>query len=279
MSTPQKVSFKTPGASAAPTIDAETGKPAEAATPVDVSAALAPRPADGSVVPATPPSGSYFGGEEEVDAEDIRFPYVNLVQPTSKSPLIDHGVGNYVLAKDTKLGNSFTAVVVGFSKPRYEEKVKWGAPQGKRFHSIEEVHAFGGTTRWADSRENRDGSSKRPFFDTQRTALLLIEHPAGERKDAAGATFTVPDDRFIVTLDGKQYSIALFVCKGMGYDPVYVNLNSEQKNGTLREGFYTRFVSFGVAKASATSEAVKPTTRVDGKVGEQVKAKALELRS
>lgn len=270
MSDPKRVSFKQVGASA-PVLDASTGEaetPAAAspATP-DVSSALAPR-TEGQVAHPTPPGGSYFGGEDEVDAEDIKWPYVNLVQPTSKSPLIEHGVGNYVLAKDTKLGTVFRAVVVGFSKPRYEEKVKWGAPAGKRFFSIEDVHAFGGTTRWADSRENRDGNSKKAFFDTQRTALLLVEKPDG-----------VADDRFGLIIDGKAFAIALFVAKGMGYDPVYVNLNSEQKNGTLRDGFYTRHIEFAVTKASATSEAVKPTTKVLEKASDLVKAEALKLRS
>lgn len=269
----KKISFKNVGAaSAAPIIDAATGEveakasPAPAAQTPDVSAALAPR-TEGSLAPAAP-GGSYFGGEDEMDAEDIKWPYVNLVQPTSKSPLIEHGVGNYVLAKDTKLGVKFRAVVVGFSKPRYEEKVKFGTSQGKRFFNIEDVHAFGGTTRWADSRENRDGNSKKPFFDTQRTVLLLVEKPEG-----------VDDARFGVQIDGKAYAIALFVAKGMGYNPVYVNLNSEQKNGPLRSGFYTRFVEFGVSKASATSEAVKPTTKVLEATSQTVQTKALELRA
>ncbi|NBW12683.1 MAG: hypothetical protein EBR82_32130 [Caulobacteraceae bacterium] len=261
---PRKVSFKNVGASA-PVVDAATGE-VETKTP-DVSAALATR-TEGSIVPSAP-TGGYFGGEDEVDVEDIKFPYVNLVQPTSKSPLIEHGVGNYVLAKDTKLGLSFRAVVVGFSKPRYEEKVKWGSPAGKRFFSIEEVHAFGGTARWSESRENRDGNSKKPFFDTQRTVLLLVEKPAA----------LVDDARFGTIIDGKSYAVALFVAKGMGYDPVYVNLNSEQKNGPLREGFYSRIVEFTVDKASATSEAVKPRTKVLEKTSDNVKAKAIELRA
>lgn len=260
----RKVSFKNVGATA-PVVDAATGEVEKPQQTPDVSAAIAPRTE--SAVTAYS-GGSYFGGEDEMDTEDIKFPYVNLVQPTSKSPLIEHGVGNYVLAKDTKLGTSFKAIVVGFSKPRYEEKVKWGAPAGKRFSTIEEVDASGGTARWEDSRENRDGNSKKPFFDTQRTVLLLVEKPEG-----------VDDARFGTLVDGKSFAIALFVAKGMGYNPVYINLNSEQKNGTLREGFYSRFVEFGVQKASATSEAVKPSTKVLEKVSDALKTKALQLRS
>lgn len=268
MADPKRVSFKNVGASSeAPVVDATTGEVEKPATP-DVSAALAPRE-EGQIAPATPPTGSHFGGEDEMDAGDIRFPYLNLVQPTSKSPLKEHGVGNFVLNKDTLLGKEIRAIVVGFSAPRYEEKVKFGGDKKPRiFNSVDEVVKAGGTTRWFDSKENEKGTSVRPFFDTKRTALLLIEKPEN-----------VAEDRFVELLDGKQYATALFVVKGMAYESVYVALNSEQKTGLLKEGFYSRVIKFGVASASKTSEAVKPTSLVQEKIGEEAKAKALKLRS
>jgi len=268
MSEPKRVSFKNVGGSAeSPVLDANTGKPEVAATPAaDVSAALAPR--DESTV-ATPPSHSHFGGEDETDAADIRFPYLNLVQPTSASPLKEHGTGNFVLNKDTSLGKEFRAIFVGFSAHRYEEKVKYkGDKKARIFNSIDEVHAAGGTTRWFDSKENDKGNSVKPYFDTKRTALLLIEKPDG-----------VAEDRFTELLDGKQYAVALFVVKGMAYESVYVALNSEQKTGLLKAGFYTRAVKMTVGSASKTSEAVKPIASVQEPIGNEAKAKALKLRS
>lgn len=273
MSEAQRISFKNVGSgnSAASSAPAPaTGTVLVDEVPkaaVDVSAALAPRPAD-APVPAQPPGGSYFGGEDEQDAEDVRNPYLNLVQPTSKPPLSGFGLGNFVLAKDTLLGSSFTAVVVGFSKARYAEKVKWGQ-KGKVFGTIEEVAAIGGTTKWYESKENEKANSKKPFFDTVRTALLLVQQPDG-----------VKEDRFVELLDGKRYSVCALVVKGMSYDSFYVTLNTEQKTGLLRAGFYTRFVKVKADKASATSEALKiVAAEVGDKVGAEVTAKALALRS
>lgn len=267
MSDPKRVSFKNIGGSSeSPVLDASTGKPEVAAPTADVSAALAPR--DESAL-ATPPSHSHFGGEDEMDAADIRFPYLNLVQPTSKSPLKEHGIGTFVLNKDTPLGREIRAIFVGFSAPRYEEKTKWGSDKkGRVFNSIDEVHAAGGTTRWFDSKENDKGNSVKPYYDTKRTALLLIEKPA-----------SVVEDRFTDILDGKQYATALFVVKGMAYESVYVALNSEQKTGLLKAGFYTRTVKLTVGSASKTSEAVKPVATVQDSIGDEAKAKALKLRS
>lgn len=252
-----KVSFRSVGASAAPSspiIDADTGKPETPASPPqgtpvpDVSAALAPRTSQAPAVRQD--DDSYFGGEGDTDAADLRHAWVNLVQPTSKPELKTYGLGHFVLKGDTDLGTSFRCIVVGFSKPTYEEKVKWGAPRGKTFDSIEDVHRFGGTTNWSESIENRKARSDKTFFDTQRKVLLLVEKP-----EAAD------DARFYKEIDGKLYAPALFFLKSITYGSFFVPLKNEQVSGLLRAGFPSRVVEVSSKKLD-NSEAFKAVVRV-----------------
>jgi len=252
-----KVSFKNVGAaapSAAPILDAATGQPETPAVPAqgtnvpDVSAALAPHQSQAPAVQHD--DESYFGGESETDAADLRHAYINIVQPTSGDELKKFGLGHFVLKGDTDLGTSFRCIVVGFSKPSYEEKVKWGSPRGKFFGSIEEVHKFGGTTNWSESVENRKVRSDKPFFDTQRKALLLVEKP--ENAD---------DARFYKEIDGKLYAPALFFVKSMTYTSFFVVLKNEQVSGLLRAGFPSHVVEVSSKKLD-NSEAFKAVVRV-----------------
>lgn len=255
MSNTVKASFK--AVSTAPIIDAETGK-----AEVDVSAALAAP--QGNTVSSERP---FFGGEEDEDASEIRHAWVNLVQPTSAEELKKFGVGNFVLKGDTNLGNKFRCVVVGFSAPTYEEKVKWGAPQGKVFKTLEEVAKAGGTTRWSDSIENRKIRSDKAYYDTQRKMLVLIEKP--EQCD---------DARFYKEIDGKLYSPALFFVKGMSYETVYVFLKDEQRQGLLRQGFSSRTVEI-YSKKLETSEALRVCARVLEPSSPAVISATTQLRS
>jgi hypothetical protein len=273
MSAPTKVSFKPVGAAApssasgGPIIDAETGvpeTPAQGANAPDVSAALAPR---ASQAPAVQDDESYFGGEGDTDAADLRHAWVNLVQPTSKPELKTFGLGHFVLKGDTDLGTSFRCIVVGFSKPTFEEKVKWGSPRGKSFGSVEEVHKFGGTTNWSESVENRKARSDKPFFDTQRRMLLLVEKPE-----------SADDARFYKEIDGKLYAPALFFLKSITYGSVFVPLKNEQVSGLLRAGFPTRIVEVSSKKLD-NSEAFKAVVRVLEPSSPAQIATAMSLRS
>jgi len=195
-----------------------------------VSAALAPRPASQVAVPERPT----YGGEEDDDVSDVRWPRLNLVQKSSAAALLKLGLGSFVLNKELPLGETLRIIVVGFSSKRYIEKTKYtpGAnSNAKIVNSLEEVDAVGGTTSWFESKENPKVTSDKPWFQPSVTALLLIEKPEN-----------VAEDRFIKVIDGKAYGVALFSVKSLAYYAFYIKLNSEQKAGILREGFPTRFI-------------------------------------
>ncbi len=260
-----KVSFR-PVSS--PTIDVEVTKVTSEATPaIGVSAALAPRPANEVSVTRS----STFGGEDDADAGDIRYPRLNLSQKSSAVQLIKIGIGQFILNKELGLGESLRAIVVGFGPKRYIEKTKYvaGANSNAKFaNSLQEVDALNGTTSWRESKENSTSGSDRAWYQPSITALLLIEKPAG-----------VADDRFTFEADGKAYAAALFSVKSTAYDSFYVKLNSEQKTGLLREGFPTRFISLSsVLVPFKGGEAFQPQVKVLEKVSDETLKLARSLR-
>lgn len=269
----EKVSFKpvsqTAPKSEKPAIDVEASVTSE--TP-DVSAALAPRSANEV---AKPPQSSYtFGGEDEgEDAGDIRYPRLNVAQPTSAEELVALGRGHFILNKELSLTNTIRAVVVGFGPKCYIEKTKYkrGASSNARIaRSLQQVEEFNGTTLWRESKENPKANSDKPWFQPSVTALLLIEQPEG-----------VPEDRFTFFAEGcdKGFTAALYSVKSTSYDSVYVRLNSEQKTGLLRAGFPTRYIEIKThLKTFEGGEAYEPRVRVLEKVSPEVEAMARKLR-
>jgi hypothetical protein len=270
----QKVSFKPVGASAPsaasqqPPIEID----AKASTAVDTSAALAPRSA--SEVAKQPTPSYSFGGEDEgVDAGDIRYPRLNVAQPTSAEALVALGRGHFILNKELSLGNKIRAIVVGFGPKSYIEKTKYkrGANSNAKIaRSLQEVDALGGTISWRESKENAKANSEKPWFQPSVTALLLIEKPDG-----------VAEDRFSFVPEGggKCYAAALYSVKSTSYDSVYVKLNSEQKTGLLRDGFPTRFIEITTdLKVFEGGEAYQPLVKVLEKVSPEVEAMARKLR-
>lgn len=284
----KRVSFARPTTVPASTVAA--AKPVEPAAPavtVETPANPAPAPAAAApqqAAPAAAPAPSTalvqqnhdtrvavptYGGEEEVDVGDIRFPRLNIAQKTSAAELVKLGLGNFILNKEQSLGTTLRVVVVGFQPKKYSEKVKYGAPQGAMANSLEEVAALGGTTIWRESKENAQSGSTKPWFQPMVTGLLLIEKPEGLEND----------ERFCYEADGKWFAPVLFTVKSTSYESFYVKLNSEQKVGLLRQGFPTRFVEVtSVLKKFTGGEAYQPTVRVLEQTSEGVRALAAGLR-
>lgn len=263
-----KVSFRpvsTQTTAAAAPIEVSATAVSETSAPaVDVSAALAARPANEVSRPT-------FGGEEDADVGDIKWPRLNLSQKSSAVALIKIGVGQFVLNKELGLGESLRCIVVGFGPKRYIEKTKYvaGSNSNAKFaNSLQEVDALNGTTSWRESKENTTSGSDRTWYQPSITALLLIEKPEG-----------VADDRFTFSADGKSYAAALFSVKSTGYDAFYVKLNSEQKAGLLRDGFPTRVISLNsVLVPFKGGEAFQPQVKVLEKTTDEALKLARSLR-
>lgn len=277
MSAPQKVSFAKPVSVPKASIDAAKNVTPEPATPSPTAEApaapqaAAPAPAASTALAQRPSNAvatPVYGGEEEVDVGDIRFPRLNIAQKTSGAELVKLGLGQFILNKELALGEKIRLVVIGFQPKKYSEKVKYGAPQGKMANSLEEVEALGGTVQWRESKENAASGSTKPWFQPMVTALLLIEKPEN-----------ASDERFIYELDGKFYAPALFTVKSTSYDSFFVKLNSEQKLGLLRKGYPTRTVEVTSSLRKFTGgEAWVPEVKVLEETGPELRAKAQELR-
>lgn len=275
----KKISFARPGAASAPkpvtpTEPARTVQTAQAPAPASAApeAPKAEQPAAQNL-PAVQNQNTQlatptYGGEDEVDVGDIRFPRLNIAQKTSAAELVQLGLGNFILNKETKLGTAIRIVVVGFQPKKYSEKVKFGSAQGAMASSLEEVHALGGTTIWRESKENPAAGSAKPWFQPMVTALLLVEKPEG-----------ADEERFPYEAGGKFFAPALLTVKSTSYESFFVKLNSEQKLGLLRKGYPTRFVEVkSELKKFTGGEAYQPQVRVLEETPEEVRALAQSLR-
>jgi hypothetical protein len=188
--------------------------------------------------------------DEPVDeGSKVRYPYLNLVQPTSKDIKAVAPEGNFVLAKTVKIPSGTRIVVVGFGKTFYREKVKWGE-EGKTLYSLEEVAKAGGTTEWRQSLENarKNGGSNKPWFASCIKALLLVEKPEGA------------DEAFFPHVVGdKCYAACLYEAKSTAYDSFYVELNSKRRTTNLfKTGWAGRFVSLTSVKGKGDDASYKP---------------------
>ena len=212
-----------------------------------------------------------FGGEDDADAGDIRWPHVNVVQSMSDPALKRFGEGHIVLAKEIDLGVSARVIVVGFGPLKFIEKTKYvkGINSNARIvNSVQDVEAANGTTLWRESKENDKIKSDKPWFMKSRNALLLIEKPEG-----------VDDARFTFVAGDKHFAAALFGVKSTSYESFYVRLNSENKTGTLREGFYSRFIELAApATVFSGGTAYNPQPKVLEKAPDEVVKLALSLR-
>lgn len=231
---------------------------------VDVSAALAARPANAVSRPT-------FGGEDDHDVGDIKWPRLNLSQKSSAVALIKIGIGQFILNKELGIGENLRCIVVGFGPKRYIEKTKYVAganSNAKILDSLQEVDQNGGTTSWRDSKESVTSGSTLAWYQPSITALLLIEKPEG-----------VAPDRFTFAAGGKAYTAALFSVKSTAYDSFYLKLNSEQKTGLLNEGFPSRVISLSsVLVPFKGGEAYQPQVKVLEKTSDEALKLAYSLR-
>lgn len=249
------ISFaKVPGAgSSAPAQTEEPAKPANA----EVVDEKNPQAGSTAIAPRQSYSPGFSTGTEDDDLPDegggkVRYPYLNLVQPSSKAPMKAVAAeGNFVLAKSLKIPAPCRAVVIGFGRTFYREKVKYNSDEVSRTaYSLEEVAKYGGTPTWNLSIENgrKNGGSTKPWFAPCIKVALLIEQPAGT------------DEAFFPeVVDSKAYAVALFEAKSTAYDSFYVELNSKKRTTNLfKEGWASRFIEITTDRGDKEDSSFKP---------------------
>jgi len=239
--TPKKFSFAKAGAAPAQPIE-----PAPASAPTPEQAPASSAPANLPVPAATyAPPAFYTGDESEpVDPSDIRLPRLNIVQKSSQSEWLKHGVGSLLLKGEVKIPLPCRVVVAGARPKMWIEKTKY-MPQGggvkPRFaRSLDEIVQMGGTDQWRFSKENtKDGPapSNKPWFMPSVTLALLIEKPAGLPVEA--------EDHFGYECEGKHYAAALLSVKSTNYDAVWVAIQMERR-GVLSEGYSSHYINMNV---------------------------------
>jgi hypothetical protein len=244
------VSFaKVPGAgSSAPVANAEVVD--EDKKTATASTAVAERPAYVS---------TFSTGTEDDEPLDegskVRYPYLNLVQPTSKDIKAVAPEGNFVLNKTVKIVPGTRAVVVGFGKTFYREKTDWkDKDEARTLYSLADVVAAGGTPNWRESDQNakKNGGSQKPWFASCIKALLLVEKPEGA------------DEAFFPHVVGdKCYAACMFEAKSTAYDSFYIELNSKRKTTNLfKSGWAGRFIALNSVKGKGDDASYKPVPQV-----------------
>lgn len=274
----QKISFaKVPGAGAsAPVEPAKTVTPdvvppeagdENVPTPPSQSAALAERKAGGI---------TFYTGENEDEHQEeetrIKYPYLNLVQPSSKADMKALGAeGDFVFNRQIKLPHPAIIVVIGFSKIFYREKVKFGGEnQGRLATSLEMVAQMGGTTQWRQSKENDKIDSRKPWFMPSTKALVLVQQPEG-----------ADEGLFPHEADGKLYGMAVIELKSTAFDSFYTEIESKRQTTALfRGGYSTRFIKLESARAGKAADAsFKPIPLIGDKTPESVQTLAKRVVS
>lgn len=285
-----KVSFaKVPGAgSSAPASDPES--PAQPANAEVVSPEKPGQPAGNPQnlpVPRpsqAPVSSRFFGGDEEEDHEDrsdVRLPRLNIIQGLSGADLKsikkpDGTVapdGSFVLKKMLYVPQGVSAVVAGFSKKVYVEKMpKFGEGKPRLAETLEKVVEFGGTDQWKFSRENKDSDgmpvSRKPWFVPMVTALLLL-------KKWDGLSAADEEHFAAVSEDGIAFAPCVFTLKSTSFGSMYVPLKTEQISGVLSKGFYTRYVTLTTRQKTA----FEPVATITEPTSEAVRKLAVSIRA
>ncbi len=236
-STEKKFSFAKPGGSAA--------LPVEDIKPTTSTENAAPGDTPPSQLPATQqtyqPPAFFDGSEDEAfDVADQRLPRLNIVQKSSKSEWLEHGVFSLLLkgaVRIAKKDQPFRFIVAGARPKVYIEKLPYRPGSSERArvaHSLDEVVKFGGTDSWRFSKENAASGSTKPWFMPSVTLALLVEKPADcPAEEEAHFAYVVGD---------KAYAAALLSVKSTNYDSVYIFLASERR-GLLSKGFASRYIN------------------------------------
>lgn len=245
-----KVSFSKPGGpeslATAPTpatpVEAQVVPPLPA-NPTNIpptgTAAIPPVTQAVAVPPqsAPPSSSNAFGGDDDDDMVpgDLVLPRLNIVQKVGEMSNIFRP-GDIVLdaalviadaGKEMQPSASIRVMVLGLQKTYFAEKLE-GGQRGRTFQTEADVVAAGGTLDWNESQR-----LNKSLYQRVCTGLFLIEKPAN-----------VTDEKFPYVIAGKNYALALYTMKGVGYTNAARHIKTAKKIGHLRGvgyrgGFWT----------------------------------------
>ena len=196
-----------------------------------VTPGTAPALAVAPVAPVQPPAKSSFNNDDEepFETSDMVIPRFSVVQKVGELSNIFPG-GSLVLnstlvladaGKEFKPSEPIRIVVLGIQPTTFSEKLEGGV-RGKYFKSEAEVAADGGTLDW-----NEHKATKKSLYQRVSTALLLIEKPE-----------KCPIEEFPVTVEGKQYALALYTMKGTSYTNAARHFKTAKKMGHLKQHGY-----------------------------------------
>lgn len=191
--------------------------------------------------PQSAPPAFYTGEEDEpFDPADQRLPRLNIVQKSSQSDWLKHGVFSLVLKGEVLISakdKPFRMVVVGARPKIWIEKTKYqpngGGDKAKIARSIDEVVQLGGTDQWRFSKENPKANSTKSWYMPSVTLAVLVEKPADCKPEQ--------EAHFAYVVGDKSYAAALLSVKSTNYDAVWVTISSERR-GLLSKGFNSRFI-------------------------------------
>ncbi len=180
-----------------------------------------------AAVPERRPPARFTDGEDEaMDASDVKYPSLNIVQGVGQL-CEDFDPGAIVLDKQILVVGPppknraegiqapVVLVVVGFRPTRWTEVIPGGG-LGRLFDTEEEVYQSGGTT-------NYNEKDKKPYFRKLATALVLVQMPS--EGDPASYPFVI---------EGKHYAVAQWNMQGAAYTAAAAPIKT-WKRGYLKD--------------------------------------------
>lgn len=271
------VSFaKVPGAGSSESVAPAAPANAELVPPVagtPAATAASPAPAASSALITPPPRsvGFFSGGDDggDDDRSDVKMPRLNLVQGMSAEDLKSIAPeGNFVFNKALLIPQPALIVVAGMSRKVYSEKPLKFGDKTRVFDTLEQVIEAGGTDNWRMSRENREGTSKLPWFVRMATAVILIKKWDGIKPE---------DEEYFksVATDGTAFAAGVYTLKSTSFTSFYVPLKSANAQGVLTGGYYHRYVQLKAVKKTA----FEPQVTILESTSEAVRALAKSLIS
>jgi hypothetical protein len=116
--------------------------------------------------------------------------------------------------------------VVGFRPTRFVEKIVGSADRGQIVKTERDVTLAGGTLDYSEWKLKAASGMK--LFQPLADAFIVIERPEALKDDTTDFTYEI---------EGKQYALALWACKGTAYTSMAKRVFfTSRRIGILREG-------------------------------------------
>ena len=153
----------------------------------------------------------------EWGSTDIKLPYFNLVQATSKSPLREFGFGSFVFDKSVKVGDEktpATAVVLRMKRGYVQLLPQTSTEMPQQFSSLADVRAAG-----MQPGNVRDGR----HVGDQAWFQLAIAAPEGTPEELLA--------RFPYECEGKQWAMGVYIVQSTAFGSFAKVINTLRQPG------------------------------------------------